>query len=50
MIKYNLVCLDGHCWWSPTPELFIGKTCGKRGEKGLPLVICQEEIVEYVDK
>lgn len=43
--KYNLVCSAGHRHWSPTPLLFVGKTClsGLKTETGASRR-CQERL------
>lgn len=45
-MKINLVCLEGHGFFSNEPEKWIGKECQFK-EDGK--VKCREELVEYVE-
>lgn len=46
---YNLVCLEGHVFFSPNPENWIGKDCTYKYLDGKKAKICREELVQYDD-
>lgn len=33
--KTNLICNNGHRWWAPRPERWIGRACGISRQQGM---------------
>lgn len=51
MIKWNLVCLEGHVFYSSEPEKWVGKTCSHKeyDTERKKMVSCKEEMVPYAE-
>jgi hypothetical protein len=47
--KMNLACAQGHRWFAPNPQAWVGKVCGRTYETGRSHG-CQETLYAQKDQ